>query len=29
VHHIVLEDLIVTVEAAIARRDRLEQHIAA
>ena len=29
VHHIVLEDLIATVEAATARRDRLEQHIEA
>jgi transposase len=29
VHYIVLEDLIATVEAATARRDRLEQHIEA
>jgi transposase len=29
VHHIVLEDCIATVEAATARRDRLEEHIAA
>jgi transposase len=29
VHHIVLEDLIATVEAATERRDRLEQHIEA
>jgi len=29
VHHIVLEDCIATVEAATARRDRLEAHIAA
>ena len=28
-HYIVLEDLIATVEAATARRDRLEQHIEA
>src|SRR5438046_123927 len=29
VHHIVLEDCIAAVEAAAARRDRLEAHIAA
>src|ERR1700739_3387364 len=29
VHHIVLEDCIAAVEAATARRDRLEAHIAA
>jgi transposase len=29
VHHIVLEDLIAAVEAATARRDRLEGHIEA
>jgi transposase len=29
VHHIVLEDCIATVEAAMARRDRLETHIEA
>src|SRR5450432_2334686 len=29
VHHIVLEDCIATVEAAMARRDRLEAHIEA
>jgi transposase len=29
VHHIVLEDCIAAVEAAIARRDRLEAHIEA
>jgi transposase len=29
VHHIVLEDCIAAVEAAAARRDRLQAHVAA